>query len=404
MLLPLWETSSEMTKTLIPLLLLLAGIHFLVDTFACLMQPLWPDLEKRLELGLGSVLWLFALWSLTTSFGQLGFGLLADRFPTRWWIWTMPAIAIVCLSCLGLSESPFITALVLVIGGLAIAAFHPEAAATAGACFPDHRSQAMSVFALAGYLGQSFGPLYSGFVTEKFGYGGLIWGIAWGLGILLLIAIGLGRCEFPQRVVYQSTPKVRELIGGKWKVVCLLVLTGTLRVGVVLGVPLALAFVLDSRQASFSETGQVLSAFMFGIGAGGIACALFIRRKNERFVLWLFPLLSIPILVTLGLLKGLLLSLAVATTGLLIGITLPIFISYGQQLLPERQRVASSLTMGVTWGIGSALIAGMMWLLRRSGHVEWSFAIYGVMVLVSGIFCLLLPHLPLPTRRSESGL
>ena len=43
----------------------------------------------------------------------------------------------------------------------------------------------------------------------------------------------------------------------------------------------------------------------------------------------------------------------VGTCGLLLGVTMPVYISYGQQLLPHGQRVASSITMGVSWGIAS---------------------------------------------------
>ena len=35
----------------------------------------------------------------------------------------------------------------------------------------------------------------------------------------------------------------------------------------------------------------------------------------------------------------------------------PVYISYGQQLLPSGERVASSITMGVCWGVAGGLVA-----------------------------------------------
>src|SRR5690606_36517879 len=80
--------------------------------------------------------------------------------------------------------------LILLLGGLGIAAFHPEAAALAGASAPGDRSRAMSLFSVGGYVGQAIGPVISGVVSTRLGMPALGWGAL--VGFILLAMLGLG--------------------------------------------------------------------------------------------------------------------------------------------------------------------------------------------------------------------
>ena len=175
------------------LLLLLMVAHGLVDVFASLIQPLWPDLQGALALEPGAIQWAYVTWSLATSVSQLFFGYWGDRYRRRWLIWAGPALGVVCLSSIGLVHSLPMLNVLLVVGGLGIAAFHPEAAALAGASTPGDRSRAMSLFAVGGSLGQAFGPIYGGVITTQFGLRALAWSMTWGLVVLGLLGLGLRR-------------------------------------------------------------------------------------------------------------------------------------------------------------------------------------------------------------------
>ncbi len=176
-------------------LLTLALLHALVDTFALFVQPLWPDLQRSFGRNIDDVQWAYVSWSLATSFSQLAFGYLGDRYSSKWLLWLGPALGILCVSSIGLIDHFVVLNGVLFLGGLGIAAFHPEAAAAAGACLPENRSRAMSLFAVGGYLGQAAGPLYSGIVTTTFGLRGLAWSLVWGSAALALLMLGLRRAR-----------------------------------------------------------------------------------------------------------------------------------------------------------------------------------------------------------------
>ena len=374
----------------VTMLALLAACHFLVDIVAGTTSPIWPTLESHLELDQGGLLWVYVTWSIATSFSQLLFGLWADRYHSRWLIWIGPLFGILCISSIGFAWSSASLAVLFAIGGLGIAAFHPEAAATAGTLLPAHRSRAMAIFALCGYLGQAVGPYYSGLVIDALGPRGLVWGMAWGLPILLVLFLGLRQVPTG---VSSHTARVPGEFDAREKLplIGLLLAVGALRILPALGVPLALAYLLKSTDVSNAVIGAVQSAFMGGIGVGAMVCAAFVKRSWERHVLWIFPLCAAPFLAAIVLASGWTLVGLVGICGLLLGVTMPVYISYGQQLLPHGQRVASAITMGVSWGIGGAIVASSMWICMRSDSLSMIFGFFSLAALASSALCYFLP-------------
>jgi FSR family fosmidomycin resistance protein-like MFS transporter len=248
----------------------------------------------------------------------------------------------------------------------------------------------MAIFALCGYLGQAVGPYYSGRITDQAGPRGLVWGMAWGLPILFILFLGLRRVPVGGSSPKSTAPRkfnARE----KLPLIGLLLAVGALRILPALGVPLALAYLLKSADASNAVIGAVQSAFMAGIGLGAMACAAFVKRAWERHVLWIFPLCAVPFLASIVWASDWALVALVGTCGLLLGVTMPVYISYGQQLLPHGQRVASAVTMGVSWGIGGGIVAGLLWICLRTGSLPSIFGFFAFASLASGVLCYFLP-------------
>lgn len=383
-------TTTDLPRTL----LLLTLAHALVDTFAGMVQPLWPDLQRGLSLDDGVMQWAFVLWSLATSVSQLGFGYLGDRGRRHWWLWAGAAVGVVCMSALGLAGGfPSFGALI-VVGGLGIAAFHPEAAAMAGACTPANRSRAMSLFAVGGYFGQACGPIYSGLVSTRFGIPALAWSIPGGLVIVALLALGMRRDLGRFAPTAHAAPppvSLAALLRGKGRGVALMMAIGALRVMPAIGVPLALAYLLKARGGSNAQIGLAQAVFLGGIGVGSLGCALFVRRTAERRVLWLLPVLAVPFLIACAVTGFVLLVACTAVVGFLLGAVMPILIGYGQHLLRDGQRVASSLTMGVTWGFGGMIVAALMGTLNHAHRPDLAFPVFATAAAASSILCIWLP-------------
>jgi FSR family fosmidomycin resistance protein-like MFS transporter len=370
--------------------------HALVDIFASMIQPLWPDLQYTLALDEGTIQWAFVTWSLATSVSQLLFGYWGDRGRSRWLIWVGPALGVLCLSCIGLARSLAQLNLLLIIGGLGIAAFHPEAAALAGTSAPANRSRALSLFAVGGSIGQAIGPVYGGTLTTSFGLPSLAWSMSWGLGLLVVLVVGLWRMPAQPHASagHRHTAAAwGAIVRARGSAMGLVLVIGVLRILAVLGVPLALAFLLKAAGHTNEQIGLPQSLFLAGVGGGGLICATCVRRSGERRVLWVLPLIAVPLVWFLpwaG--AGPALGAAVSVAGLLLGATLPILVSHGQQLLPEAERTASSITMGVTWGLGGLIVAAAMGVSSRLERPELPFAIFAAACLLSSLLCAWLPE------------
>jgi FSR family fosmidomycin resistance protein-like MFS transporter len=368
-------------------IIVLAAAHFLVDVSAGTVNPLWQGFEDHLEVRRGGLLWVYVGWSIATSFAQLFFAWWADRAPQRWLVWLGPLVGIVCVGLAGLAPSPWLLALLLVVGGLGIAAFHPEGAAAAGMAYPSRRSRMMAIFALCGYLGQSIGPYLSARLTTSFGLPVLVWiGAAC---VIVLAALWTLRAHVPSppaRTRPVASQQGERAGLGIW---ALLLAVGTLRIIPSIGVPLVIAYWLTDR----GHIGVSQSAFMFGIGAGSILCAVCVGPGRERRVLWLLPIAAVPCLAAIPHVPQPLLAWIVGGTGFVLGIALPVFISFGQQMLPHHPRAASSITMGVSWGSAGMMAAGAVKLFTVYGSLPDLFYLFAASSLAAGLLSLRLPSL-----------
>ncbi|MGI8981766.1 MAG: MFS transporter [Pirellulaceae bacterium] len=378
------------------LLFFAAAMHCLVDLVAGSLNPLWPLMDGHYKLTAWQGAGLFFLWQMTTSLSQFFFGMWGDRFNSRWLLWAGPLAAVVCLGSIGLTTSPIILAQLLVIAGLGIAAFHPEGAALAGSCAPENRSRAMSIFTTGGFIGQSIGPYCSGNIVEWLGMRGLAWGILGGLFALIILApLGIRAMRGSALATKkEQAPPVRlsKLFRGReWPVILVLII-GSLRIIAAAGVPILLGYLLEARRGTASDIGFVQSAFMLGIGLGGLTCATFLQRRQEKTILWLCPVLVTPVLLVMPWTSGLALAGLACLSGLLLGISLPVLISRGQELMPDSQRIASSITMGVSWGVGGGVVSIILVVCQSAGQFEPAFAAFAVATLASSVLCFWLPE------------
>lgn len=365
---------------------LLATMHFLVDTAAGSINPLWQGFEERMRLPKGGLLWVVFCWQMATSFSQLLFAWWADRAPQRWLIWAGPCVAAICMGLTGLARDPWTLAGLLIVAGLGIAAFHPEGAAAAGAVAPLRRSRMMAIFSLCGFLGQSLGPFVSASITTRFGFPALAWGGLCGLGALMLLMTQ--RRFLPAPPLRRPAPQHDGAARSDWKSWALLLSVGTLRIVPSVGVPLVIAYWLEKREL----IGVTQSAFAIGIGGGSILCAFCVRPHWERGLIWGQPLLAAPCLIAVPLVPAHWLAPAVGLCGFMLGIALPVFISYGQQMLPHRPRAASSITMGVSWGTAGGVVVAAMWLAQRWDARPQTFYALAAFSVAAGLLSLWLPR------------
>lgn len=60
--------------------------------------------------------------------------------------------------------------------------------------------------------------------------------------------------------------------------------------------------------------------------------------------------------------------------------------------MPNGQRVASSITMGVSWGLGAAMNAASFKVFQSLDALNWIFVFFGCASILSSLLCQWLPE------------
>lgn len=379
-----------MPRVWTPRLFLLSLAHFTSDAYSSFLSPLLPLFVAKLHLSLSDVGALVALSSATSSLSQPLFGAWADRLRRPWFVAFGPLLTAVFMSVAG--AAPSFTSLVLVVltAGLGSAAFHPQAAALAGA-EGQVRSKSMSMFVTGGTVGFMAGPLVAVAVATRLGLEHM-WMVSIP-GVVVGLALIAWFLRVPIAPHVHDRPKLSELLP-VWRPLTLIYLCGVFRTIVSFGFMTFLSLYLHRLGLSVTAGGLVITAFVAGGAAGGLCGGLLAERWGGRQVLVLSFLVSLPLLVGF-----LLLPIGPGIVSLVLGgaalqSALPVNVTMGQELSPRHTSTVSSLLMGVAWGTGLLLVAPLGVFADHSG-------LKAALLLASSMSaCGAITALALPQRRA----
>src|SRR6266704_6287702 len=162
--------------------------HLTVDSYVGVIPVLYPLLIGRFHLSLATVGLVSLAYSGMAAISQPFFGIIADRFGTRFTgvslAWTAITFALVGF----VPTFPLLVALAAA-SGLGSGAFHPFGALDVRALLPKRsRSAGMSIYVTAGTVGVAIGPLIGIGLFSWFGLHGTGWlvipGVATGAYLL----------------------------------------------------------------------------------------------------------------------------------------------------------------------------------------------------------------------------
>lgn len=367
----------------------------MVDGYGNILAPLLPLLITRLDLSLAAAGMLTMLFQLSASVAQVGFGHIADRWNPRLLVMAGPVLSISVLSFTGMATSPMMLALILVVGGLGGAAFHPPAATLAHKLGGASPGLSMSVYISGGTLGFSFGPLMFAPFAERFG---MEWTPLLAIPGLLVIAF------FIRRV-----PRFQLSSGGGIGPRALLPYAkplGLLYLIVVLRTTTAIAFatflpvMLTRRGMSVGAAGAVVAGYLFASGVGGFLGGPAADRYGARRVIIWSLVASCPFLFVAPLLEGIPFMLALAVGGFFLQSTLPVNVVFGQAIAPVSAATVSSLMMGFAWGTGGMTVPLTGFVADRIG-IESTLVALSLVPLLGAACALPLPRSTPP--RSDRG-
>lgn len=381
-----------MRSVLTPRLGLLALGHFTIDSYSSFYLPLLPLLMHRLGLNYAMVGGLVALGSMSSSFSQPVFGLLSDRLGRPWFVALGPLVAAVFLSAIGAAPSYTALVVLLVLGGVGVAAFHPQTASLAGASSP-RRGLAMSLWITGGTLGWALGPMLATATVRGFGLE-RTW-VAAIPGVALAIVLLAWLARVPPLPHHERTRTRPADLLPVARPLALLYFVVVVRSAVSSGFATFLPLYVHEKGWSVEAGGMLTTAYLTAGALGGFSGGWLADRAGGLRVVRGSFLLSLPFYAAFFLLPlgpGL---VALVAGYAILQATLPVNVVLGQELAPRHASAISSLLMGAAWGVGALLVGPIGVLADRAGLRV------ALMALSALIVPGLLGAIALPAKRFE---
>ncbi len=368
-------------------LLWLTLTHGVVDAYALSVPFILPILLDRVapenyRAFLAGA--LAATVAASTSIGQVGFAWLADRDVKAPFLLVGVGTAAVGMSLLGIAPNLPAAFLLMLVGGLGVAAFHPQSAVAASRLSKGARGLGMSFFIVGGNLGQAVGPLllmlaYASWSTAAF---------APSMVVGLALCVTFGRMY----IAVARDNEVQPNAGPFWsRSLFVLYLIVTVRTLVILGFLNFLSLYLD-RELGLSDMRRslVLSGFIL-FGSVGMLGGGVLADRFARLPLLLFSLVApTPIFLLALRAEGLAFPLLLLGANLILQLTTPLYIVLGQETMEHPSNLATSFVMGGAWGTAGLV---MLPIGAVANAVGLAPVLAGLSFLPAAT-ALLLPFLP----------
>ncbi|MGH7753185.1 MAG: MFS transporter [Gemmatimonadales bacterium] len=333
-----------------PRLLGISLAHFLNDFHLAWLAPLLPLLVVRFNLSLALAGLLGTVLTTSSALSQPVFAFAADRLRRSVLAALGPVMTVAAMSLVGIlpTYGTLMAALLVAAAGTAI--FHPQGAAAAGFHSGVKRATGLSIFVAAGELAFALGPLYVAAVVQ---WHGLPWtGVAGLPGLALALPLALIALRWPT-----ATPghrgSLRRALSAQRRMLFLLWVFVVMRSIVSIGFLTFLPLLLTREQGASLVRGAAAVFLFGGIGAaGGVMGGLLADRIGRRSVLGLSFGLSAPTLALFLLFPSAWRMALLPLAGITLYLSAPVTIVMAQEGLPQHASMASSIVMGLAWGIG----------------------------------------------------
>ncbi len=244
------------------ILFALTLVHFTGDFYGSFISPLFPVFVDRLGLSLTEIGVIGGTMRLLAFIIQPTVGYLADRHPTRRFIFAGLLLAVVCIPLSGLAANFWVLLLCVALGSIGSSMFHPSVTGMVPVYAGSKAGLSMSVFNTGGTLAFGLGPLFITWYVASFGLETMPATMIGGLCVVGYLATVIPRPESEGLQRFGFLGALQESLGDVWRMVALIWLVMFLRA--VVGQAFLTFMPVHYVQQGFSvvEAGVIYSLFI----------------------------------------------------------------------------------------------------------------------------------------------
>src|SRR4051812_32949708 len=352
----------------------LASGHAVADLCQGAVPALIPFLISERGYSYSAVGALLLFVTVGSSVIQPLFGALSDRLSLAWLMPVGVALAALGVGFAGVAPNFALTALSVGIGGLGVAAFHPEGARYANYASGSRRGTGMSFFSVGGNAGFALGPILITPAVLAFGLSGTLLVAILPLAIALVLAIELPHLKRrTATAAAESAARVKDADRSEDDVGAFGRLTAVISVrsGIYFGLQsFAPIWFIREYGASEATANAFLAAMLVAGALGTLVGGQLVDRIGRRSVLVGSIVAQIPLLL------GFVLAPSEAVAGVLLAaigfvtvMSFSVSVVMGQEYLPSRLGIASGVTLGLAIGMGG-IAAALLGALADAAGLE----------------------------------
>ena len=369
-------------------LLFLSLGHMTSDLYPGMLSPLLPLLLPRYGLSMAKAGVLVMVLQVFCNFSQPVAGIINDHIPMKVFLWLGIIISAIPFCFILQFQRLDMMMIALAVSGIGVGMFHPVGAVAASLTSSGNRSGiSMAAFSSGGTVGFMIAPLIIVGIVE-------ILGEQFMPLVLLPALFTTAYFMFNRTIVVSSN---YDLSLKEWfsallvskRELFIVWLVSVFRAVVQVLISSFLPLLAIARGLSYAKSAYFLSASllagMCGMFVGGYLSDMHGRRK----ILAITQLAASPLLYVFLFTEGM-----VSTLFLLLGMaflsaSIPINIILAQRAAPKNTGVASSMVMGLSFGIG-ALAAPPFGILADHIGIEAAMKVISIIPVLGGISVFLL--------------
>lgn len=347
------------------ILFLLSLGHLAADINQGALPVILPRLFTEYGLSYTLAASIMMVFNFSSSIIQPLFGWYSDKKNTLWLLPVGVLLASLGMALMGFATNLGIILLLVLLSGIGVASYHPEASKAAHFASGTAKASAMSIFSVGGNLGYGLGAAMMAIFLAMGGVKGTVYLLIPGVIVASLLWYYLPRIPTAPRAA-NATKNVtshgsgNQILWAPLMLLCVIVvLRSFIQTGLTTFIPLYAVTYLGAPE-SYGST--LISVFLLsgavGTVIGGPLADRFGKTKLIAFSMGLMPPLILLFLYSPPWLSMIALSV---TGGVLIS-TFSSTIVLGQSFMPNSVGIASGLMLGFAIGTGGfgAVLLGLV--------------------------------------------
>ncbi len=385
------------------ILFLLSLAHLVTDINQGAVPALLPFMKEALGLSYTAAGMVLLASNLTSSVIQPLFGYFSDRRPKAWLIPIGVLVAGLGVGLSGFSPNYGVLLLLVILGGLGVAAFHPEGFKTAHFFIGQKKASGMSIFAVGGNLGFALGPFTLAYLVTHFSLTGTLAYFFPGLimaGFLIFLQPTL-RYSTPSD--QKATPSINRRSNTSYRKLVILILVVTMRSWMQMGLVTFIPFYyINHLKGDPLLAGKMVTTFLISGTIGTLVGARLADRWGHKNFLTLTMFLMIPLLILFLKIQGWGTFVILALSGFVLIASFSVTVVMAQDLLPGKLGMASGLMVGFAIGTGGLGVT-LLGLVADFWGVPAALQTLAAIPPIGFLLCLLLPAAAFHSQRPTQG-